>query len=79
MITRKFIGAFSLIAFICSATPGAVFAEQSKVAPPIKKAKSYKAPTNGNSQARKDKITTTCAPGTKDYDIDQCYKDIKDK
>jgi hypothetical protein len=27
----------------------------------------------------KDKITTTCAPGTPDYDPDQCYKDIKDK
>jgi hypothetical protein len=79
MITRKFIGAFSLIAFVCSATPAAVFAGQSMVAPPIKKAKSYKAPTNGNSQARKDRITTTCAPGTKDYDPDQCYKDIKDK
>jgi hypothetical protein len=26
-----------------------------------------------------DKITTTCAPGTPDYDPDQCYKDIKDK
>jgi len=27
----------------------------------------------------KDKITTTCVEGTADYDIDQCYKDIKDK
>ena len=27
----------------------------------------------------KDKITTTCVPGTADYDPDQCYKDIKDK
>jgi hypothetical protein len=26
----------------------------------------------------KDKITTTCVPGTADYDIDQCYEDIKD-
>jgi hypothetical protein len=26
----------------------------------------------------KDKITTTCVPGTADYDPDQCYKDIKD-
>jgi hypothetical protein len=27
----------------------------------------------------KDKITTTCVEGTADYNIDQCYKDIKDK
>jgi hypothetical protein len=25
-----------------------------------------------------DIITTTCVPGTPDYDIDKCYEDIKD-
>jgi hypothetical protein len=59
------------VAVVALAMPSQIFAgESASYTTPVKPAK---------ERAPKDKITTTCVPGTDDYNIDQCYKDIKGK
>lgn len=69
---RRNIGSVLAMAAVALALPAPAFAGPAKV-------DSMKAEVKfAKERAAKDKITTTCAPGTADYDIDQCYEDIKD-
>jgi hypothetical protein len=69
----RYVTSVLAIAAVAFAVPAQVFAGPTKIDALKMEVKPAK------ERGPKDKITTTCVEGTADYDIDQCYKDIKDK
>jgi len=69
---RRNVATVLTIAAVAFALPAQAFADPVKVDALKMEVKPAK------ERGPKDKITTSCVPGTADYDIDQCYEDIKD-
>jgi hypothetical protein len=70
---RRNVGPVLAVAFMAFALPANAFAGPATLDAMKVEVKPAK------ERGPKDKITTTCVEGTADYNIDQCYKDIKDK
>ena len=79
MNKRQEVGALSLLAFALALAPGQGFGAESVGKSHAAQQKALSAKKADTAPKRKDKITLTCVPGSADYDIDKCHKEITGK